>query len=142
MGRSPRRFFRLHQRPSTTPRTVLGQLVPRRSKPILEERIIRAIVDRGSEIWDGDTFSLAELRLDSQGRAESVDAYIGSYYDMVCSASYLDYELLAALQEMEDRPFALELLPVRRQALSLYPTPARACWPEEALRLPLGFPRR
>ena len=125
-GPFPAAVFPLAPAAEHDPETVLGQLVPRRSKPILEERIIRAIVDRGSEIWDGDTFSLAELRLDSQGRAESVDAYIGSYYNMVCSASYLDYELLAALQEMEDRPFALELLPVRRQALSLYPTPG-AC---------------
>ena len=108
------------------PETILAQLVAGRTKPILEERIIRAIQDRGSDIWNGNTFSLAELRLDSLGRAESMDAYLGSYFDMVCTANYLEYELLDALRQTGDRPFVLESLPIRTRTLSPYSTPS-AC---------------
>jgi hypothetical protein len=125
-GPFPVAVFPLAPGAESDPETVLGQLVSRRPKPIFEERIIRTIEDRGSEIWNGDTFSLAELRLDSHGRAESMDAYVGSYFDMVCSASYLEYELLDALRQTEGRPFALGSLPVRQQTLALFSTPG-AC---------------
>ena len=125
-GPFPTAVFTLAPQAESDPETVAAQLVPRRPKPILEERIIKTIKERGSEIWDGDTFSLAKLLLDSQGRAKSMDAYLGSYFDMVCSANYLEYELLAALQQAEGQLFGLESLPIRQETLSLYPTP-RAC---------------
>ena len=122
-GPFPVAIFPLAPQVESEPEAILAQLVPPRPKPIFEERIIRAIIDRGSEIWNGDTFSLAELHLDSQGRAESMDAYLGRYYDMVCSANYLEYELLDALRRTGGRSFTLESLPVRQQTLSLYRTP-------------------
>jgi hypothetical protein len=125
-GPFPVAIFPLTPRAESDPETISAQLVAGRTKPVLEERIIRAIRDRGSDIWNGTTFSLAELRLDSRGRAESMDAYLGSYFDMVCSADYLEYELLDALLQKEDRPFALESLPIRSRTLSPYSTPS-AC---------------
>lgn len=125
-GPFPVAIFPLTPQAESEPETVLAQLESRRTAPILEERIIEAITDRGSDIWNGNTFSLAELRLDSRGRAKSMDAYLGSYFDMISSASYLEYELLDALRQVDDQPFVLESLPVRRKALSLYPSPS-AC---------------
>ena len=125
-GPFPTAVFTLAPRAESDPETVAAELVRRRPKPILEERIIKTIVDRGSNIWDGDTFSLADLRLDSQGRVTEMDAYLGSYFDMVCSANYLEYELLAALKQAQGQLFGLESLPIRWKTLSLYPTPS-AC---------------
>ena len=124
-GPFPVAVFRLTPEAENDPEKVLAELVASRSTPILERRIIKTIEDRGSEIWNGDTFSLAELRLDLQDRrcAASMDAYLGTYFDMICSAGYLEYELLAALQQTEDQPFAIESLPVRQNTLSLYSTP-------------------
>jgi hypothetical protein len=125
-GPFPVAIFPLAPHAESDPETILAQLVAGRTKPILEKRIIGAIQDRGSDIWNGDTFSLADLRLDSFGRAESMDAYLGSYFDMVCTASYLEYELLDALRQKGDRPFVLESLPIRSRTLSPYSTPS-AC---------------
>src|SRR5215470_5290427 len=101
------------------PELLLGNIVNRPNPPlILEPKVLDALRRRGVNIWNGKTFSLAILDLDPQGRASSLDAYIGSYFDMVCSADYLEYEMLAALMRSSFRPLGLEDLPARRRALS------------------------
>jgi hypothetical protein len=122
-GYFPVAVFNLAPEVESDLEVILSRQLPSRQKPILEPRIIRTIKDRGSDIWNGNTFSLAALNLDPEGRAASIDTYLGSYYDMVCSANYLEYELLDALRQMAGRPLSLDLLPVRRQALALYPNP-------------------
>jgi hypothetical protein len=105
------------------PDEIVGNLVPlTKEPPVFEPRIIEAIKRRGSEIWNGNTFSLAKLVLDKKMRANRVDAYIGSYFNMVSSADYLEYELLAAIE----KGHALDLsnLPVRSAALMGFESPS------------------
>ncbi len=68
------------------PEALLGQILPRQPKPVLEPRIIKAIQARGSDIWDGTTFSLAALRLDPQGckaiQARGSDIWDGTTFSL------------------------------------------------------------
>jgi hypothetical protein len=107
------------------PDALLGELVGAPEQPpVLERRVVEAVRRRGAQIWNGSTFSLAALTL-AGGRAARIDAYIGSYYDMVSSADYLEYELLAAIHRARG-PIGLSNLPAREAALSRFETP-RAC---------------
>src|SRR4029453_5092799 len=105
------------------PDSLVGELVPRPAdRPVLEPRVVEAVRRRGSEIWDGTTFSLS--RLDVAGaKVASIDAYIGSYFDMVSSADYLEYELLAAI-DRGPGPVGLSNLPAREAPLSAFGGPS------------------
>jgi len=106
------------------PEFLLGAIVDRPDyRPVMERRVIDAIKRRNATIWNGNTFSLNRLQVDSRGRANHLDAYIGSYFDMVCSADYLEYELLAALIHASFRPLGLEDLGARKDALSSAASP-------------------
>lgn len=115
----------LDPRAVADPDELVGQLVPRPvDRPVLEPRVVEAVRRRGSEIWDGTTFSLSRLAragVDVTG----IDAYIGSYFDMVSSADYLEYELLAAIDRSRG-PIGLSNLPAREAALATFDTPS-AC---------------
>ncbi|HZN17835.1 MAG TPA: hypothetical protein VFB84_06535 [Micromonosporaceae bacterium] len=101
------------------PELLLGRVVnPPIERPVYERKVLEAIKKRGATIWNGRTFSLAELRIDAQERAVSMDAYLGSYFDMVCSADYLEYEMLAALVRSSFRSIGLDDLPARSRALA------------------------
>jgi hypothetical protein len=107
------------------PDALVGELVPRPAdRPVLEPRVVEAIKRRGSGIWDGTTFSLSRLAF-AGANVASIDAYIGSYFDMVSSADYLEYELLAAIDRGRG-PVGLSNLPAREAALSSFDAP-RAC---------------
>ena len=115
----------LDPRAVADPDTLVGELVPRPGeRPVLEPRVVDAIRKRGSQIWDGNTFSLSRLVLAGTGVA-GIDAYIGSYFDMVSSADYLEYELLAAIDRAHG-PIGLSNLPAREAALASFDAPS-AC---------------
>ena len=115
----------LDRRAAGDPDAVVGELVPRpASRPVLEPRVVEAVRRRGSQIWDGTTFSLAGLAV-AGAEVARVDAYIGSYFDMVSSADYLEYELLAAIDRAQG-PIGLSNLPAREGAMSGFDAP-RAC---------------
>ena len=115
----------LDPRAVADPDTLVGELVPRPGeRPVLEPRVVDAIRKRGSQIWDGNTFSLSRLVLAGTGVA-GIDAYIGSYFDMVSSADYLEYELLAAIDRAHG-PVGLSNLPAREVALASFDAPS-AC---------------
>jgi hypothetical protein len=101
------------------PEALLGELVPHPATvPVREPRLIEAIQRRGSLLWNGTTFSLDRLTLDPAGAAASLTAYLGTYFDMVCSAGYLELEILAALRRRPGHGVALEALPARAAALA------------------------
>ena len=107
------------------PDALVGELVSRPTyRPVLEPRVVEAVKRRGSEIWDATTFSLSRLAFAGTNVA-SIDAYIGSYFDMVSSADYLEYELLAAI-DRGPGPVGLSNLPAREAALSAFAAPS-AC---------------
>jgi hypothetical protein len=115
----------LDPRAVADPDTLVGELVPRPGeRPVLEPRVVDAIRKRGSQIWDGNTFSLSRLVLAGTG-VVGIDAYIGSYFDMVSSADYLEYELLAAIDGAHG-PVGLSNLPAREVALASFDAPS-AC---------------
>lgn len=115
----------LDPRAVADPDTLVGELVPRPGeRPVLEPRVVDAIRKRGSQIWDGNTFSLSRLVLAGAGVA-GIDAYIGSYFDMVSSADYLEFELLAAIDRAHG-PIGLSNLPAREAALASFDAPS-AC---------------
>ena len=104
------------------PETLTGSIVPApQVLPVFEPRLIEAIRRRGSEIWPGATFSLNAVNLDDRGNVLTVDAYIGNYYDQVCSADYLEYELLAAIQRGD-----IPTLPQRGKIINSFDSP-REC---------------
>lgn len=99
------------------PERLLGGIVSRPvTRPVMERRILEAVERRGGTMWNGTTFSLDRAELDDAGAVRSLTAYLGSYSDMVCSADYLEFEILAALWSNPDRPPALEALPARLAA--------------------------
>jgi len=123
-GPFPMGVLPLTPQAEANPEALRGRLVkPPADRPVYERRVLEAVRRRGASIWNGNTFSLAELRTDAQGRAVSFDAYLGSYFDMVCSADYLEYEMLAALIRSSFRPIGLEELPARNRALSMAADP-------------------
>jgi hypothetical protein len=61
-----------------------------------------------------NTFSLAGVKA-NVGLVVKCDAYIGRYYSQVCSAGYLEYELLAAIMRR-----AIGRLPSRMKLLESY----------------------
>ena len=83
---------------------------------MLNPDIVSTLKSRGTTIWNGTTFSLSNALLDSAGAVTGLDGYLSSYYDMVSSADYLEFELLAAgLRVRGD--VALNTLPSRSIAL-------------------------
>jgi hypothetical protein len=104
------------------PETLTGAIVPAPAhRPVMERQLIPALERRGGALWNGRTFSLSGLTLDDQGAIESVDAYLGYYFDQICSAGYLEYELLAAAERTRMR--SIPTLPGRRGILEEYPAP-------------------
>jgi hypothetical protein len=124
-GYFPVGLLGLDRRAVADPDALVGELVPAPGRhPVLERRVVEAVRRNGSRIWDGHTFSLAGLTM-AGAEVAGVDAYIGSYYDMVSSADYLEYELLAAIHRAGG-PIGLSNLPAREAALTGFETP-RAC---------------
>ena len=100
------------------PERLAGALDPTREEPpLLRPELVEALRRGGAPIWDCPTFSLTGLSRDRNGAVERIEARIGSYFDMVGSAGYLEYECLAALSRSPES-LTLEDLPARRAALS------------------------
>ncbi|MBK9944248.1 MAG: hypothetical protein IPP13_21820 [Kouleothrix sp.] len=107
-----------------TPDTLLGHLLQRSEEiKVKEPRILEALKRRGANIWNGKTFSLESLTLDLEGNVNKINASIGSYFNMVSSADYLEFEAFAAIESL-DANIALDDLPARQKALSLERTPS------------------
>jgi len=101
-GPFPMAVFGLVNEAIEEPEAVKGDIEPRpRELSVYEHRVIEAIKRRGSDIWPGDTFALKRVNLNQDGLVAGFDAYIGNYYAQVCSANYLEYELLAAIKRGE-----------------------------------------
>lgn len=109
-----------------SPERLLGSVfLDKPPRSVDEPRVVQAIKNRGSTIWNGKTFSLASIDLDASGNADKMHAFIGSYFDMVDSAVYLEYEILAAVHNsLHGRPYSIEELPQRQAALSSFSAPA------------------
>ncbi len=100
------------------PERLTGALDPTREEPPrLWPELVEALKRGGAPIWDCPTFSLTRLCRDRDGAVEKIEARIGSYFDMVASAGYLEYECLAALSRSPES-LSLGDLPARRAALS------------------------
>lgn len=84
---------------------------------VLHRELVDAVTAVDGSVWNGTTFSLASLALDARGRVDGVRGFLGSYFDMIASAGYLEVELLAALLRSGSR-VALDDLPGRRRALA------------------------
>jgi hypothetical protein len=97
----------------------LSVKVRKRKEPykVLHLELVDALKRRGSKIWNGPTFSLITTDLNETGSVSGLKACIGSYFNMVASADYLEYELLARIMQ-SDSPIALEDLPARSVAIS------------------------
>jgi hypothetical protein len=98
-----------------------------RQKILLEKGLMNSFQKRGTDIWDGNTYSLHSLKLNSNGEASQINAYMGSFFDMVSSAGYLELECLSALEEFQTA-ISIEQLPARKRILEKFNTP------EECLR--------
>jgi hypothetical protein len=89
---------------------------------VFNEDLIPALKKRGVKIWNGRTFSLSKIILDSNGCVDGLEGYLGYYFNMVKSADYLELELLAAGLRLGDK-ISLNALPARTEALARYPSP-------------------
>jgi hypothetical protein len=116
----PRRRLNLTATVARDPEQITGHRVAPQPPLFLQPQVVKAIKERGSNLWDGYTFSLQAAKVDGQGFVESFDAYLGSYFDMVNSAGYLEYELLTSVYEGSFRPKTRETI------LSQFQTP-REC---------------
>lgn len=120
-GFFPVAVHELSQQAQDDPDALVGSLV--RQPPgdrVHEPEIIRAIRGRGSDIWNGDTFSLARMHTGPGGEIRSIDAYLGTYFGQICSAGLLEYELLVELQKNN-----ILRLPRRRELLDAAGSPRR-----------------
>lgn len=104
------------------PEDILGRIVTKEKQyAVLEPKIIAAIKRRGSTIWNGTTFSLDELVLNYNNEATEIKAHLGSYYDMVSSADYLEYECIAAMET--SALVGLDQLSARSRCITKYNSP-------------------
>jgi hypothetical protein len=87
--------------------------------------IVGALQRKGLEPWNGTTFSLSRVVFDRDGRVDSLQGYLGSYFDMLCSADYIEYELLDATSR-HGASVRLSHLPARNATLRYSASPA-AC---------------
>ncbi len=89
---------------------------------VMQPEIVQALRRRGADLWNGTTFSLSSLKLDARGAVDGATGYLGSYFAMVNSADYLEYELLGKILQ-SDTPFSLDDLPKRALALEEFDSP-------------------
>jgi hypothetical protein len=102
---------------------LLGSVKPTPpQKILLEKGLMTSLQKRGTNIWNGNTYSLHSLKLDSKGKASQVNAYVGSFFDMVSSAGYLELECLSALREFQTE-ISIDHLPARKRVLEGFNTP-------------------
>ena len=92
------------------------------SFPVMHPEIVTALQRRAADLWDGRTFSLSGLDLDQNGAVDGLCGYLGSYFAMVNSADYLEYELLGTLYRSK-APVSVESLPARSLALGAFDSP-------------------
>ena len=92
---------------------------------VMHPEIVQALQRRGADLWNGTTFSLSGVDLDTSGAVDGLTGYLGSYFAMVNSADYLEYELLAALLR-GNLSHSIRNLPGRCSALEAFDSP-REC---------------
>ncbi len=99
-----------------------GDLVPPMPSLIFHREILDALTKKCEAIWDDATFSLASTGLDTHSRVSRINAYVGSYYKRLCSAGYLEYEILTAIHKLR-RNITIKDLTARTKILSRFASP-------------------
>jgi hypothetical protein len=122
-GPFPVGFIPLSPRAVRTPDRLAGKLVINSpDQPLRKQEVISALQKRGASLWDGITFSLYSVIRNRNGKVSKLKAYFGSYFDMVSSADYLDFEYRDAYLTRSRVPRILDL-PARSKALSSFRNP-------------------
>ena len=116
-GPFPTAVLELEPSRALDPEKLTGKRVEARPIAFSEDRLVEALQAKGKNLWNGLTFSLAEVHLDERGLVHSLDAYVGSYFRQLSSGKYLEYELLKAVLDRTDRT------PVRSRILAGFPSP-------------------
>jgi hypothetical protein len=78
-----------------------------------------AEAERRISMWDGKTLALSRAFVSESGSVERIEAYPGSYFDMLDSATALENEYRAAVHSNEAAP----VLPERTKILRCFATP-------------------
>lgn len=119
----PMGILELSSEVKNSPNTILGRIDSSNKKEItiLEPELVNALKRKGVKIWNGNTFSLDHLVLDHERKVSTINAYIGSYFNMISSADYLELELLAAIAQ--DKSIDLTDFSARRATMSEYNSP-------------------
>lgn len=115
---------------SDTAQTTIDNLsvqlnTPKTSFPVMNPEIAKALCKRDPKLWNGLTFVLDSIDFEPNLTTMGLHGYLGHYYDMLNSAGYLEYELLATLISRESE-FSLGDLPARTIAHSNFESP-REC---------------
>jgi hypothetical protein len=80
------------------PDRLLGSLSRRILDPFVSKPGVVPVLNRaGGPFWDGRTFSLDRLEADREGRIKTLHGRLGSYFSMLASAGYLEWEALSAV---------------------------------------------